>query len=490
MGRSLSKTLVVLGSAASLAACGAPADSQESTERTSEAVCAESYDWHDFPNGMQCVGAVDGFFQAHFGVGLPALCQYPTQNGCQSCGACEFWEANAPNPSVWDRMSSGTPQLFDMIVYPPVNGNAYGHVAVVDHVSGSTVYVMDDNYIAYQTKASCPHTVSWGAYGWYRLKSLADKPPQGWLDSADCKQISGWAYDPDTPNQSIDVDFYLGGPAGSGAPGVRWAASVHRMDLCAAIGTCDHGYVVPAPLGLMDGTPHDVYPYGIDSSGNGDNPLLQGAPKSFTCPPPGIPYQPAVKRHVTDSTVFAAWSFRPVTDLAHLADATLDPIPPAVDIPAAPKLVTPDDGSAGVFIVDGSLLRHVQDPPSMTAWHFDGSALAKIPAAQFHAMTQGLPWPETPFLAQGSGPAIYMIDVTAAPDGGAPTEGGPGTPDAGGSAVEAGGDDGSTWANGDGSGQGSGCAIATLTSAPPAPPTLLLVGLAGLLAIRRTRPRS
>jgi hypothetical protein len=129
-----------------LAGCSAAPDGTELTGRTEEAVCAESYDWHDFPGGQQCVGGVDGFFQAHFGVGLPALCQYPTQNGCQSCGACEFWEANAPSAAVWDRFSSGTPQLFDMVVFPPVSGNAYGHVAAVDHVDAQGhVYVMDDN---------------------------------------------------------------------------------------------------------------------------------------------------------------------------------------------------------------------------------------------------------------------------------------------------------------------------------------------------------
>jgi surface antigen len=380
---------------------------------TSEGVCTQAYDWHDFPGGLQCVGGVDGFFQNHFGVGLPALCQYPTQNGCASCGACEFWEANAPNPAVWDRISGGTPQLFDMIVFPPTSGNAYGHVAVVDHVSGSSVYVMDDNYVAYQTKASCPHTVSWAPYGRYRLKKLEDKPPQGWLDSADCAQISGWAWDPDTASQAISVDVYFDGTSATGK-GVHWTADVNRADLCTAIGSCNHGYVLPTPLGLMDNAPHTVSPYAIDSSGNGDNPLLQGAPKSFTCPPPAIPYSPAVKRHVTDPTVFGAWKFDSLTNVAHLSDATLTPLEQVADIPATPSLVT-DDGSGGVFIVDGALLRHVQDPASMTAWRFDWNAIVKMPSSQFAAMKQGLPWPETPFLAQGSGSAVYMLDVTTPP---------------------------------------------------------------------------
>lgn len=251
------KTSIGLAVAALLAAACSSAGPVEETGSASEGVCTESYDWHDFPGGMQCVGGVDAFFQNHFGVGLPALCQYPTQNGCYSCGACELWEANAPNPAVWDRMSTGTPQLFDMIVYPPINGDPYGHVAVVDHVTNGVVYVMDDNYVAYQTKASCPHTVSWAPYGWYRLKQLEDQAPQGWIDGADCTQIAGWTYDPDTPSQAIAVDFYFDGPAGSGK-GLHSTADVHRPDLCTAIGSCDHGFTLPTPMGLMDGAAHSV----------------------------------------------------------------------------------------------------------------------------------------------------------------------------------------------------------------------------------------
>ena len=478
--------------------CSSAAPAGEITGDTSEAVCTQAYDWHDFPGGLQCVGGVDGFFQAHFGVGLPALCQYATQNGCQSCGACEFWEANAPDPAVWDRLGSGTPQLFDMIVFPPVSGNAYGHVAVVDHVTNGAIYVMDDNYVGYQQKASCPHTVSWGAYGWYRLKSLEDKPPTGWLDSADCTQIAGWAYDPDTATQAINVDVYLGGAAGSGAPGLHWLANVHRPDLCTAIGSCDHGYIVPTPIGLMDSTPHQVFPYGIDTSGNGDNPLLSGAPKSFTCPPPAIPYAPAIKRHVTNGAVYTAWAFDALTDVAHLADATLTPVPSGPDIPATPQLVTPDDASAGIFIVDGSLIRHVQDPASMTAWHFSGSELQKIPAAQFNAMTQGLAWPETPFLAQGSGPAIYMLDVTTPPppppaDGGAGEAGAVlGNPPSfdGGSSSSGAGPSGATPPDGS-PGTSSGCSASPLEAGGGGLAGLACLGslFSGALLARRRRRR-
>ena len=254
----------------------------------------------------------------------------------------------------------------------------------------------------------------------------------------------------------------------------------------------------------MDGTPYAVYPHGIDSSGNGDNPLLQGAPKSFTCPPPAIPYSPAIKRHVTNPTVYGAWACDALTDVAHLADTTLTPVPAGPDIPAAPKLVTPDDGSAGVYIVDGAVVRHVQDPNSMTAWHFSGSELVKMPAAQFHAMPQGLAWPETPFLAQGSGPPVYMIDLTTPPpeadgggvEGGAANGGsgsssgaGGGGPTVGDAAAAATGD--ASWESNQGTGgpgSSGGCSAGGSPGGAPWP-IAALAGLVGLAPAFRWRGR-
>jgi GH25 family lysozyme M1 (1,4-beta-N-acetylmuramidase) len=314
-----------------------------------------------------------------------------------------------------------------------------------------------------------------------------DKAPQGWMDSADCTQIAGWTYDPDTPNQAISVDFYFGGTAGSGAPGIHWTAGVHRPDLCSAIGTCDHGYVLPTPIGLMDNGPHQVFAYGIDSSGNGNNPALQGAPKSFTCPPPKIPYSPAIKRHVANPTVLATWKYNLLTDLAHLADADLNPVAQGSDTPATPVLVTADDGTPEVWVIDGNQRRHVQDPASMDAWHFDWNAIAKTPAAQVYARAKGLDWPEKPFLAQGSGAPVYMIDLTTAGPAGA--DGGPAAVLDGGPAVggEDGAGPGASPPSGGGGSSSGGC------SASPAPATqglgwsAMVVFAAAAAARRRAR---
>jgi|GEM_PF-757414 len=330
-----------------------------------------------------------------------------------------------------------------------------------------------------------------------QLQGLTDQPPTGWLDKADCTQVAGWGWDPDTPGQAANVDVYFGGPAGSGAPAIRLVANVYRSDLCTAIGSCSHGFSMPTPLGMMDGQAHGAYPYGIDTSGNGDNPLLQGAPKSFTCPPPAIPYSPAIKRHVTDPTVYAAWHFVALTDQAQLPDTEIDPLAQGPDIPASPQLVTPDDGSGGVYVVDGAVVRHVQDPASMAAWHFDWNAIQKVPAATFQTMTQGLPWPETPFLAKGTPAAVWMIDVTTAAE--ADAGAGPGSQndagagDGGAAGDEGGAGDDASWSDGAAPHSSGGCAIASAGASEPRERWSFLA-LAAALAIacrcrRRAAPR-
>jgi hypothetical protein len=129
---------------------------------------------------------------------------------------------------------------------------------------------------------------------------------------------------------------------------------------------------------------------------------------------------------VADPTVLAAWHLQPLTDVAHFTDAAVAAIPNGPDTPDAPSLVEADfEGSKAVFIVDGAELRHVQNPASVTAWHFDPSTLVVNPPPQIATLPQGLPWPETPFFVQST-TAIYMIDVTTAPapapDAGTPVD--------------------------------------------------------------------
>lgn len=123
----------------------------------------------------------------------------------------------------------------------------------------------------------------------------SNRAPVGYLDHAGCDVLAGWSMDPDQPDTVIDVHLYIGGP-GSGAPGFPVHAGIHRDDLCAAIGSCNHGYSFPTPASFLDGADHAVFAYGIDAMG-GDNPLLGTA--TFHCAPPPPP--PPVDAGAPDS---------------------------------------------------------------------------------------------------------------------------------------------------------------------------------------------
>ncbi len=195
-------------------------------------------------------------------------------------------------------------------------------------------------------------------------------------------------------------------------------------------------------------------------------------------------------------TVFAAWRFSYLRSVAREADAALTALPVGADIPAAPELVQADDGTPEVWLLDGTSRRHVKDPASMAAWQLDFAAVVKAPAAKVYAYAKGPDWPEAPFLAEGSGPAVYFIDVAppsqGGTDGGAPADGGAvGTPPSAIDAGSAGDASGASAAPGAapdtsvGSSPG-GCACRTAPSPPGGGAAGLLVGVVvGLSCARR-----
>lgn len=285
------------------------------------------------------------------------------------------------------------------------------------------------------------------------LQGLAKPPdaaPRGYLDGADCAAIAGWAQDQDTPDQPIDVHLYFDGAAGSGAHAFATKADVHRNDLCKAIGSCDHGFTAAPPRSLLDGKKHDVYAYGIDTSGNAQNAQLKDAPKSLSCAPPAIGKM--VRRWVTTPAAFSAWKLDSFLDVAHYADADFAAVPKGADMPAAPKVVQGDDGSPAIYVIDGDAKRHVVDPASMAAWRFDSAEVEKMAAATLDAMKSGPDWPRAPLGVQGSGAEVDVLDVAADASPLPPGSGGSpsGTSNGGGSA--GGGGDGSGGWTGEDSG--------------------------------------
>lgn len=134
-------------------------------------------DWH-LLGGGECLAAMQNFYPAKFGVDVPVA--GPGWDGaCASYGACKIWLTKIPDPAEWERIPNDgkhVPTTYDLIIYPPIAGDPWGHAASVDHVEGHTIYVMDANYVGHHVKSTHPHTVSWPAYGWYHLKKLGSSP--------------------------------------------------------------------------------------------------------------------------------------------------------------------------------------------------------------------------------------------------------------------------------------------------------------------------
>jgi lysozyme len=101
-----------------------------------------------------------------------------------------------------------------------------------------------------------------------------DTPARGWLDAAACDAgVSGWAQDEDDADAALDVHVAIDG----GDVVVR--ADAHRDDLCAAIGSCNHGFHVDVPAAARDGADHVVVARVGDV-------VLEGSGLTFRCDPP------------------------------------------------------------------------------------------------------------------------------------------------------------------------------------------------------------
>ncbi|MEO7328494.1 MAG: hypothetical protein ABI193_07950 [Minicystis sp.] len=193
--------LLLTGSLTGLAAMGciAPVDEDEELAATMSQEISSSKtvgNWSKFPDGEQCLPAIQMFYPARFGVSVPIAGPGST-GACASYGACHIWLDKIPDNDDWERIpDDGThlPTTYDMIVYPPHGTNPWGHIASVDHVEGKTIFVMDDNYVAHEQKASKPHTVSTKPYGWYHLKKLGQSPGGGGGNSSGGGCVAGGFY--------------------------------------------------------------------------------------------------------------------------------------------------------------------------------------------------------------------------------------------------------------------------------------------------------
>lgn len=233
--------------------------------------------------------------------------------------------------------------------------------------------------------------------------SCNNLPPRGTLDVASCDVVAGWAQDWNVKDSPINVFLSFGGPVFSGAPGWFERADRHRADLCGPLESCSHAFEVPTPLGLLDGQPHAISGYAMDSEG-GQNTELANSPMTLQCakPPPA-----GVLRHVTYEG-WLAWRFDSFRDVQAVSDEVLEERTTRERWPAAPALVRAT-GTPEVYALDGLFRRHVTAAAAVN-WRLDLSTVREVTRADLDAWAVGPPLRERPWGVKGAGPAIYLVD--------------------------------------------------------------------------------
>lgn len=311
------------------------------------------------------------------------------------------------------------------------------------------------------------------------LMGFGAEPPHGPVDAVDCESVRGWAFDPDVPDEAVEVQVWFGGPVGDpDATGVSIAASEHRDDLCEALGSCGHGFTLDIPRSLRDGQPHDVYVYAVDDEG-AETPQLDASPGQFQCAPPPVPN--GVRRKISSPEVIADWQLSLFWDLAKVSASELDAVPEGEPWPDHRLVVQAETGS-DLWLIDRGLRRAIS-PEAAEIWNLDPGDVQLWPDESVEGVPLGPPVRSSVFMVSAPGEGIYLIDDALCPPDDADceelSEDG-GTGGGGGTSGSEDTDDGPSypWAEGDGESEG-GCGCTSPARAPLGAWALglLLVGL-------------
>ena len=175
-----------------------------------------------------------------------------------SCSGITGWAAdhNRPNVPITVMLSDGATQLASVLAngsrgdVGAVLGDNGLHAYSIPIPSGYANGVSHTLQVRYETSSTqlpaSPVTVNCGGSS---VPNYA-----GWVDSASCSGITGWAADRNRPGQSINVSLWDGNTQIASV-----LASGSRGDVGAVLGDNGlHAYSIPIPSGYSNGVSHTL----------------------------------------------------------------------------------------------------------------------------------------------------------------------------------------------------------------------------------------
>ena len=251
--------------------------------------------------------------------------------------------ANIPEGSPWltqYKPGSGyVPVPGDLVIeYPGTYNAPYGHVAVVDYtdVENNTIYAVEQNGPVkyggrtkyYYNNSNYTAQPGWGSGG-VRMILHAPKnmfenpghttPPSPLVGIVDQfgKTVSGWVYNPDAPNKSIQAHIYIwNSSTGETVEGMPINADLYRADLeNIGMGNGKHGFSVDIDWSKYPQGDYKIDVYAVEPDNVNLNTLIGTGTYSVTAAQPSPPTISVDKTQlaVTD-TITVSWTSTANTD--------------------------------------------------------------------------------------------------------------------------------------------------------------------------------
>ena len=145
----------------------------------------------------------------------------------------------------------------------------------------------------------------------FRIHPTEFNPPEGYIDLANCDVMDGWAWDPKTPNEAIDVEIRLVNADGTESLLSRIPADRFRVDLAEALGDNGrHSFNLTGADFIPDGETHRYRIYAVNSNPGLPPRALIPAEIELTCPQ----YAPTATPLPTATTALQQTAAPPTTD--------------------------------------------------------------------------------------------------------------------------------------------------------------------------------